>query len=173
MEAPRDWVITTTGKVVRRDKAKPNDVISTRFEFLDTEESLGPYNTFPTKDEAYTFRDKVIDEYPAAFMQEDKQKPESKTNARHKTATQEEFQEMMRKEVMSRIDVFWENWERLQPADKCALFYKMFAYAFSKAPVAKAVDADADQRKADRKRQAAAEAISQGLPVEEDNNFEE
>ena len=47
----------------------------------------------------------------------------------------------------------------------------MFAYAYSKAPVEKATDADALSRKSDRKKESDAERIHEGLPM--DTNFED
>lgn len=161
----QDWVITTKGKVVRRDKAKKTDVI---------EDKVGEYdNCFPDKESAYFTRDEIVDQNPSAFL-DDEPIPEMPVDIPHgKLVTQDEFQEMMRKEVMKRINIFWRKWALLPPLDQCNLFYKMFAYAFSKAPTAKATDADADKRKADSKRKEAAERIAQGLPPVEDTNFEE
>jgi len=90
---------------------------------------------------------------------------------RKKVIEQDEFRELIREELTKRMDVFWTNWEKLKARDKCDFYYKLFSYAYSKAPSEKSVDAiDAAERKAASKRKAAAETISQGLA---DENFEE
>ncbi|MBE6319400.1 MAG: hypothetical protein E7075_00385 [Bacteroidales bacterium] len=159
----RDWVITDKGKVVRRDKAKKSDCIG--------EQVHGRDNSFPDKEAAYACRDAIIDELPIAFMDTIEPKQDKTDMPRKKIVTQDDFREMIRKEVIERIDIFWENWAKLQPKDKCDLYYKMFAYAYSKAPVEKATDSDSDKRKLDKKKEADANRIHEGLPT--DTNFED
>lgn len=172
------WAITTKGKVIRRDKAKPGDAFVLAFAFSDGHEPV--VNKFDTKEDAYAARDAIVDDYPAAFLDyEPKEETvsttqETTTMPRKQTYSQEDFREMARDAVIKRIDAFWENWEKLKPADKCDYYYKMLSFAYSKAPSEKSVDSlTAEQRKAEAKRQAAAERISQGLPTVEDTNFEE
>lgn len=159
-----DWVITTKGKVVRRDKVKAKDVVE--------EQVFGRANGFIDKESAYSVRDAIIEEIPTAFIEQPKPTKKANTMPRKKNFSQDDFQEMMRDAVMERIDIFWTKWETLPALDQCNLFYKMFAYAFSKAPTAKAMDADtAEARRNERKKEAAADRIREGLPV--DTDFEE
>ena len=159
----RDWVITTKGKVVRRDKVKKSDCVE--------EQVHGRDNSFPDKEAAYACRDAIIDELPIAFMDTVTPTQDNTDMPRTKIVTQDDFREMIRKEVIERIGIFWQEWAKLPPKDKCDLYYKMFAYAYSKAPVEKATDADALSRKSDRKKESDAERIHEGLPM--DTNFED
>ena len=166
MDYPRDWVITKAGKVVRRDKAKPNDVIPDDFVFEDNDVMR---NTFPEKEDAYLCRDNIIDMHPAAFLEDaiNKHKEEKKNMPRKKIITQDDFRETMRKECIERLPAFWVNWEKLTPKDKCDYFYKVLIFGFSKAPAEKPMTAaDADAARVDRNRARAAEAIEQGIPEE-------
>lgn len=174
MEYPQDWVVTTKGKVVRRDKAKANDVIEEQLTWMEGVIPMGIPNTFQEKEDAFTARDNIIDKQPNAFLQieEPKKKPGPKSKA--KAIEQDEFRELLRSQLMERFDSFWTSWEKLGHSDKCSVYTKLLLFAYSKAPNEKVVDpADAIKRKADAKRQAAADKIAQGLDNVEDTDFEE
>lgn len=170
MEYPRDWVITTTGKVVRRDKAKPNDVIEEKYIF-DTDEYA---NSFLEKDEACSCLEQIIEAHPTAFLPKDEQPKQSERMPRKKIVEQDEFRDLMRDELLKRMDEVWACWPKLSPRDKCDFYYKMMSFAYSKAPSEKVVDpAEAAARKADSKRAEAANRIAQGIDNIEDTDFEE
>lgn len=157
----RDWVITTTGKVVRRDKVKDSDTIE--------ENVHGHENSFPDKEAAYIVRDAIIDEFPAAFLQSEAPTTVTKM-PRKKTVSQDEFREQMRTELSARMNMFWADWAKLKPKERCMLFYKMMPFGYSQAPTEKPLDADAKQKQLDSKRAQAAERIADGIV---DENFED
>lgn len=170
----RDWVITSAGKVVRRDKAKPGDEVPSILTVLGIETWPGPYNSFASKEDAYIARDYVVDKIPNAFLVD--KKPQKKPGPRPKARAveQDEFRELLRSQLMERLDVFWDNWEKLRPEDKCSTFKGLLLFAYSKAPNERVLDPlTAKNRKDESKRAAAAEAIHNGLPTTEDTNFEE
>ena len=170
----RDWVITSAGKVVRRDKAKSGDKVPSTLAMLGNDTWQGPYNSFASKEDAYIARDYVVEKIPNAFLVEAKshKKPGPKSKAR--AIEQDEFRELLRSQLMERLDDFWEDWSKLRPEDKCSIYKGLLLFAYSKAPNEKVLDPRASKsRKDESKRAAAAEAIQQGLPTVEDTNFEE
>ena len=168
------WVITTRGKVVRRDKAKPGDVVEP--------EVYGHSNSFPDKESAYSARDAIIDELPIAFLEnkiaKDDSSPEetkatnSKTMPKKSIPTQSEFRNLTRKKIQERIDSFWREWEKLKPKEKCDLYIKMLTYAYSAAPAEKPIDDETAKRIAESKEAATANRIRQGISAK-DNSFED
>lgn len=174
MEYPQDWVVTTKGKVVRRDKAKPEDVFEDQLTWMEDVIPMGIPNSFLEKDFAYMARDKIIEKCPNAFLQVEEPKKKPGPKPKGKVVEQDEFRDLMRANLMERMDEFWMEWKKLRPDDKCSIYSKLLLFAYSKAPNEKVVDpADAIKRKADAKRQAAADKIAQGLDSVEDTNFEE
>lgn len=171
MDYPLDFVIAANGDVVRRDKAKARHVIPESYTFGDVTYP----NTFREKEDAYACRDSIIDAFPTAFLDETPKTPKKPGPApRNNVVDQDTFRDMMREDLMKRREEFWLEWGKLKAADKCDLYYKMLAYSYAKAPAEKVTDpAEAEARKADRKREAAAERISQGLDGISDTNFEE
>lgn len=170
----RDWVITSAGKVVRRDKAKSGDKVPSTLAMLGNDTWQGPYNSFASKEDAYIARDYVVEKIPNAFLAEEKprKKPGPKSKAR--AIEQDEFRELLRSQLMERLDDFWEDWSKLRPEDKCSIYKGLLLFAYSKAPNEKVLDPLASKnRKDESKRAAAAEAIQQGLPTVEDTDFEE
>lgn len=169
----RDWVITSAGKVVRRDKAKSADKVPDILTVLGSDMWQGPHNSFASKEDAYTVRDYIVDKIPNAFLVEDKpKKPGPKPKVR--AMEQDEFRELLRAQLMERLDDFWESWGRLRHEDKCSIYKGLLLFAYSKAPNERIIDPiTAKNRKEETKRAAAAEAIANGLPATEDTNFEE
>ena len=167
------WVLTALGKPVRKDKIKASDEIPESLSWHEGDNLMEAPNRFASKLEAINMRDNIISLSPNAFLpKSEPKKPGPKP--RGKIVEQDEFREMMRSELMKRMDIFWQKWALLPPQAQCELYYKMFAYAYSKAPNEKVVDpATAAARKVDSKRAEAAERISQGLSAVEDNDFEE
>lgn len=170
MEYPQDWVITALGKVVRRDKAKANDVIDEAYTFDNV---IYP-NSFPEKEDAVACRDHITDICPNAFLPKDEPKRKPGPKSKAKAVEQDEFRELMRAELMERQEQFWTAWGRLRPEDKCAIYAKLLLFAYSKAPSERVVDpAEALKRKAEAKRQEVAARIDQGLNSVADTDFEE
>lgn len=169
-----DWVITTAGKVVRRDKAKPTDTIpSMVLEGLP--EGIGiedVANSFPTKEDAYYCRDTIVEHCPSAYLPEalPKQTDSSvqRASSKPKSYSQEEFSRITRCKLIENYDVFWANFKQLKPRDACDVYLKMARYGFSTAPQAKLPDDEAEQRRQALKREQTAAAIADGLPDEEE-----
>lgn len=165
-----DWVITTAGKIVRRDKAKPTDTIpSMVLEGLP--EGIGMENvanSFPTKEDAYYCRDTIVEHCPAAYLSQaaPKQTQERKSG-QNEPYSQEEFCRITRRKLIENYDVFWANFQQLKPRDACDVYMKMARYGFSTAPQAKLPDDEAEQRRQALKREQTAAAIADGLPEEE------
>ena len=162
-----DWVITTKGKVVRRDKAKPTDEIPY--------EIYGHPNTFNTREDAYIGRDGIADKFPAAFLpsgdveihsQKETAILPEKNFATSKKAkfTQDEFRNLTRAAVIERYKIFWNEWDKLRPKEKCDLYVKMLSYAFATAPAEKPLDAAAIDKIEKKKEQDISDIISQGIP---------
>ena len=174
IENKRDWVITSAGKVVRRDKAKTGDKVPDILTMIGSDSWQGPYNSFASKEDAYTTRDYIVEKVPNAFLVDEKprKKPGPKPKAR--AVEQDEFRELLRAQLMERLDDFWENWEKLRPEDKCSTYKGLLLFAYSKAPNERVLDPLAAKSKKDEsKRAAAAEAIANGLHATEDTDFEE
>ena len=170
MEYPQDWVITTLGKVVRRDKAKAKDIIEEAYTFGD---DVFP-NTFREKEDAIAGLDRITELYPDAFLPKDEQKKKPGPKPRGKIVEQDEFRDMMRQQLIEHQEEFWQDFKKLKPEDKCPLYYKLLCYAYAKAPSEKVVDpTEVMKRKAEAKRQVVADRISQGLEGVEDTDFEE
>ncbi len=170
----QDWVITSLGKVVRRDKVKPKDIVPDEIKWHEEDIPMSVPNSFGTKEIAYNVRDNVIDFCPNAFLatEETPKKPGPKPKG--KVVEQDEFRELIRQQLMDRMDKFWANWETLKAVDKCAYYTKLLLFAYSKAPNERVLDPlTAKNRKDESKRAAAAEAIHNGLPATADTNFEE
>lgn len=172
MKKQPDWVITSLGKIVRRDKAKPTDIVPEVAFTGGTPESI-IYNAFVDKESAYAARDAIIDANPSAFLPEQETKKKPGPMPRKNIVSQDDFRDLMRQELMERRELFWSNWAKLSARDKCDYYYKMISFAYSKAPTAKPLDDNAEQQKAERKRLEAAAAIAQGLPEVQDTDFEE
>lgn len=173
-DANRDWVVTKDGKIVRRDKAKATDVIPISITALATDVWQGPANSFATKEDAYKARDYAIEKKPNAFLPQEEPKKKPGPKPKGKIIEQDEFRDLMRQNLMENFDEFWTEWKKLRPDDKCATYTKLLLFAYSKAPNEKVVDpADAIKRKAEAKRQAAADKIAQGLEEIKDTDFEE
>lgn len=168
----QDWVITSTGKIVRRDKAKPTDIIplhvldSVPSEINEFENIL---NSFPTKESAYLCRDNIIELCPIAFLEGNLPKSVTHPKSEQKVAikpekySQEEFNKITRQKLIENYDVFWTNFRNLRPKDACEIYLKMARYGFSTAPQAKPVDEEVEQRKQEFKRQQTAATIADGL----------
>jgi len=166
-----DWVITTAGKVVRRDKAKPTDTIpSMVLEGLP--EGIGMEdiaNSFPTKEDAYYCRDTIVEHCPAAYLsQATPKQTQERKSGRNEPYSQEEFSRITRRKLIENYDVFWANFQQLKPRDACDVYMKMARYGFSTAPQAKLPDDEAEQRRQALKREQTAAAIADGLPDEEE-----
>ena len=173
-ENNRDWVITSAGKVVRRDKAKKGDNVPVVLTMIGTETWQGPYNTFASKEDAYTARDYIVEKVPNAFLVDGKPRKKPGPRPKARAVEQDEFRELLRSQLMERLDDFWENWEKLRPEDKCSTYKGLLLFAYSKAPNERVLDPIAAKSKKDEsKRAAAAEAIANGLHATEDTNFEE
>lgn len=165
-----DWVITTAGKVVRRDKAKPSDTILPMV--LDgLPADIGMENTensFPTKEDAYYCRDSIVEYCPAAYLSEALPKQEAsgkeKQPRKADAYSQEEFSRITRRKLIENYDVFWANFKQLKPRDACDVYMRMARYGFSTAPQAKPIDEEAEQRRQALKREQTAATIADGLP---------
>ena len=169
----RDWVITTLGKVVRRDKASEKDVIP-EVAFVDAETDTVIRNSFSDKEKAYAMRDRIIDITPNAFLPKEEQPKKPGPKSKAKAVEQDEFRELLRSQLMERLEQFWTEWAKLPPGDKCAIYKGLLLFAYSKAPTERTVDPLAAKAKKDEnKRAEAASRISQGLHGQVDTNFEE
>ena len=170
----RYWLITDAGKVVRSDKTKPADVVSETLPYRvsdDTGADIGITNAFPTKEDAYLCRDRIIDYCPTAFLlpatpsadepqpPSDHDKPMSKQNY-----SQEEFSRLTRRKLIENYDVFWDNFKKLKPKDACDVYMKMARYGFAVAPNLKPIDDEAKQRLEAYRREQTAATIADGLP---------
>ena len=173
-ENKRDWVITSAGKVVRRDKAKSGDNVPFVLTMIGTEVWQGPYNTFASKEDAYTVRDYIVEKVPNAFLVDEKTRKKPGPRPKARAVEQDEFRELLRAQLMERLDDFWENWEKLRPEDKCSTYKGLLLFAYSKAPNERVLDPlAAKNQKDESKRAAAAEAIANGLHATTDTEFEE
>lgn len=174
MTEQRYWVITNAGRVVRSDKTKPADVVAETLPYRlsdDTGADTGITNAFPTREDAYLCRDRIIDYYPAAFLppvtpsaaepqpQSNRDKPMSKENY-----SQEEFSRLTRRKLIENYDVFWDNFKKLKPKDACDVYMKMARYGFAVAPNLKPIDDEAKQRLEAYRREQTAATIADGLP---------
>lgn len=174
MTEQRYWVITDAGKVVRSDKTKPADAVSGTLPYKvsdDTGADGGITNAFPTREDAYLCRDRIIDYYPAAFLPpatpsaaepqppSNHDKPMSKENY-----SQEEFSRLTRRKLIENYDVFWDNFKKLKPKDACDVYMKMARYGFAVAPNLKPIDDEAKQRLEAYRREQTAATIADGLP---------
>lgn len=166
-----DWIITSLGKIVRRDKAKPTDIIP--LNVLDSisvkvDDLENIPNSFLTKEEARLCRDNIIEHCPAAFL--DGNLPKSVTQPKNTVSfkpekySQEEFNRITRQKLIENYDVFWANFQKLKPRDACDVYMKMARYGFSVAPAVKPLDEEAEQRKQAIKQQQTADTIAEGLP---------
>ncbi len=168
IENKRDWVITSAGKVVRRDKAKSGDSVPNILTMIGSESWEGPYNSFASKEDAYTFRDYIVEKVPNAFLVYEKPRKKPGPRPKARAVEQDEFRELLRSQLMERLDDFWANWEKLRPEDKCSTFKGLLLFAYSKAPNEKPADPAVAS---DKKKEADADRIREGLPA--DTNFEE
>ncbi len=165
-----DWVITTAGKVVRRDKAKPSDTVLPTV-LAGLPDGIGMEdvaNSFPTKEDAYYCRDTIVEHCPSAYLSQVAPKqPQERKTGRTESYSQEEFCRITRRKLIENYDVFWANFQQLKPRDACDVYMKMARYGFSTAPQAKLSDDEAEQRKQALKREQTAAAIADGLPDED------
>lgn len=168
IENKRDWVITSAGKVVRRDKAKSGDEVPDILTMLGSETWQGPYNLFASKEDAYIVRDYIVEKIPNAFLVNEKQRKKPGPKPKARAIEQDEFRILLRAQLMERLDAFWENWEKLRPEDKCSTYKGLLLFAYSKAPNEKQADPAVAS---DKKKEADADRIREGLPT--DTNFEE
>lgn len=166
-----DWIITSLGKIVRRDKAKPTDciplnVLDSISVKVDDLENIP--NSFLTKEEARLCRDNIIEHCPAAFLEGNLPKsitqPKNTVSSNPEKYSQEEFNRITRQKLIENYDVFWANFQKLKPRDACDVYMKMARYGFSVAPAVKPLDEEAEQRKQAIKQQQTADTIAEGLP---------
>ncbi len=178
MTEQRYWVITDAGKVVRRDKTKPADVVSETLHYRISDDTGADdiiTNAFPTREDAYLCRDTIIDYYPAAFLSaaqhadaEPQPQPDHDTPMSKEQYSQEEFSRLTRRKLIENYDVFWDNFRKLKPKDACDVYMKMARYGFAVAPNLKPIDDEAKQRLEAYKREQTAAAIADGLPPSAD-----
>lgn len=168
------WVITNAGKVVRSDKTKPADAVSDTLPYKvsdDTGADDGITNAFPTREDAYFCRDRIIDYNPTAFLatakssSDEPQPPSDHNNTMSKqNYSQEEFSRLTRRKLIENYDVFWDNFKKLKPKDACDVYMKMARYGFAVAPNLKPIDDEAKQRLEAYRREQTAATIADGLP---------
>ena len=168
------WVITNAGKVVRSDKTKPVDAVSDTLPYKvsdDTGADDGITNAFPTREDAYFCRDRIIDYNPTAFLatakssSDEPQPPSDHNNTMSKQDySQEEFSRLTRRKLIENYDVFWDNFKKLKPKDACDVYMKMARYGFAVAPNLKPIDDEAKQRLEAYRREQTAATIADGLP---------
>lgn len=168
------WVITNAGKVVRSDKTKPADAVSDTLPYKvsdDTGADDGITNAFPTREDAYFCRDRIIDYNPTAFLtpakfSSDEPQPPSDHNSTmsKQNYSQEEFSRLTRRKLIENYDVFWDNFKKLKPKDACDVYMKMARYGFAVAPNLKPIDDEAKQRLEAYRREQTAATIADGLP---------
>ncbi len=168
------WVITNAGKVVRSDKTKPADAVSDTLPYKvsdDTGADDGITNAFPTREDAYFCRDRIIDYNPTAFLtpatssSDEPQQPSDRNSTMSKqNYSQEEFSRLTRRKLIENYDVFWDNFKKLKPKDACDVYMKMARYGFAVAPNLKPIDDEAKQRLEAYRREQTAATIADGLP---------
>lgn len=174
MEAKNDWVITITGQIRRRDRLKPNDKVEDFiYKCMDNDRDKDQMlkNSFETKEDAYFTRDEIIDYNPTAFLPE--QKPSQQPNGKKKDVSIDEFRSLTKQQVIQHLDIFWNDWLKLRPKDKCDVFIKVLSFAFPHAPAEKAPDEDEKQRVIDNKNAITTKLIESGLDDFDDDDTDD
>lgn len=168
MEEQRDWVITTAGKVVRRDRRRAGDKVYVELYSLESQEQL-VYNSFPDKEAAYCYRDKLIENYPQIFLNDELPQSDKTDTHKQKDLSNEEYQKLTRKKLAEYVDIAWERALKLKDKDFLDFYVKMLRFGYSAAPQEKPLNEEDKQRILKQKQAQTAAAIQEGI----DSDFEE